>query len=348
MASPPRCNANREGLSRPKVSICIPSYNNGNLIGHAIKSALDQTFDDIEVVVVDNCSTDDSERAVRSFGDNRVRFSKNNKNIGMTRNWNKCISMAHGEFVSLLCADDMHLAEFAERAASMLEAHPNLGFVYCAYRVIDGSGETTSEFKVQADDSVDQGPVFFNKIIHGNFVTISGVMIRRACLEELGCFDETLAYAPDWELLARISLHYDVGYLSEPLACYRFHEGNFTYSFKKSNRIIHEVFKTIDRICSDWEEVRPRDSEPLNSSALKSEYVTGLLGVRLDCSSAGALRKSITEEISKNRRNVMDLRLGIPFIVSYLGIRIAVAFLYPSKMANTIVVRILNKVDRLI
>jgi len=333
---------------RPKVSICIPSYNNGSLIGSAIRSVLDQTFKDIEIIVVDNDSVDDSERVVRSLSDERIKFSKNSKNIGMTRNWNKCISMASGEFICLLCADDMYLPTFVERTLSMLETHPNLGFVHCAYKKINDRGETIGECRMQMNDTTENGSAFFEKLIHGNFVTISGVMVRRNRFEELGCFDEGLAYAPDWEMLARMSLHYDVGYVSEPLACYRFHESNFTKTIKKSNRLVHEGFKTIDKIASDQAGAHSLHSKPFDPSILKSEYVMRVMGVRLDCSNSRELRRSIVEEVAKSRRGVIDLRLTVPFIVSYLGIRTAVASLYPSKLANSMLVRILNKVDRLV
>jgi glycosyltransferase involved in cell wall biosynthesis len=348
MASTIRDGMGCECRSRPKVSICIPSYNNGSLIGTAIRSVLDQTFKDIEIIVVDNDSVDDSERVVRSYIDERIKFSKNSKNIGMTRNWNKCISMASGEFICLLCADDMYLPTFVERTLSMLEAHPNLGFVYCAYRKINDRGETIGECRMQMNDTTESGFAFFERLIHGNFVTISGVMVGRNRFEELGCFDEELAYAPDWEMLARMSLHYDVGYVSEPLACYRFHESNFTKTIKKSNRLIHEGFKTIDRIASDRAGAHFLHSKPFDPSILKSEYVMRVMGVRLDCSNSRELRRSIVEEVAKNRRGVIDLRLIIPFIVSYLGIRTALAFAYPSKLANSMLVRVLNKVDRLV
>ncbi len=337
----------REDHPRPKVSVCIPSYNNGDLIGLAIRSVLDQTFRDFEIIVVDNDSADDSEAAVRSFRDERIKFSKNTKNIGMTRNWNRCISMASGEFICLLCADDMYLPTFVERTLSMLETHPNIGFVHCAYRSINESGETVGEFKVRDGDAIEIGSAFFDRIIHGNFATISGAMFRRNCLEELGCFDEELEYAPDWEMFARMSLHYDVGYVSQPLACYRIHENNFTKSLMRSNRLIHEGFKTIDRMNEDLASAPRLHSREFVPSVLKSEYVARVMGVRLNCSDSGEMRRSVVEEISRNRRKVTDLRLTIPFIASYLGTGTALASLYPAKLANSMLHRIVNKIDGL-
>jgi len=348
MVSTIRAEMNGVKPTRAKVSICVPSYNNSVLIGYAIKSALCQTYSDIEIIVVDNDSADDSERVVHSFGDERIKFSKNSENIGMTRNWNKCISKASGEFICLLCADDMLLPTFVERTLSMMAAHPNLGFVHSAFRRINERGETIGEDRMHADDTIENGSAFFEKIIHGNFVIISGVMTRRSCFEELGYFDERLAYAPDWEMLARISLHFNVGYVSEPLACYRFHMSNFTKTIKHSNMLISEGFKTIDRIVSDWEEMHPLESRSFDASILKSEYVNRVIGVRLDCSHSREMRRSIIEEIAKNRRKVIDLRLTIPFVASYLGIRTALACVYPSKLANSVLVHIVNKIDRLI
>jgi glycosyltransferase involved in cell wall biosynthesis len=347
MASTIRDGMSCEGYPRPKVSICIPSYNNGSLIGPAIRSVLDQTFRDIEIIVVDNGSADDSERVVRSFCDERIKFSKNNKNIGMTRNWNRCISMASGEFICLLCADDLYLPTFVERTLSMLETHPNIGFVHCACRTINDRGETVGESRVHEGGAIEIGSAFFDRIIHGNFAIISAAMFRRNCFEELGCFDEELEFAPDWEMFARISLHYDVGYVSHPLACYRIHENNFTKSLMRSNRLVHEGFKTIDRMNHDLASVPPFHSKEFVPSVLKSEYVMRVMGVRLNCSDSKEMRRSMVEEVSKNRRKVLDLRLTIPFIASYLGTGTALASLYPSKLANSMLVRIVNKIDRL-
>lgn len=338
-----------EGDSRrPKVSICIPSYNNGELIGHAIEGALRQTFDDTEIIVVDNDSSDGSEKVVRSFEDRRIRFYKNNKNIGMTRNWNKCVSMASGEFMCLLCADDMHLPAFVERTTSMLQANPNLGFVHCAYKKINEKGEIIGEFKSDKDDMVERGSDFFERIVHGNFAMISAVMFRKKCFDRLGRFDETLAYAPDWEMLARISLHHDVGYLHEPLACYRYHPGNFTKTMKMSGMILNEAFKTIDRIADDLKAVDSIRSRSFDPPILKSEYATAMTGVRLDCGDPRRLRRSVAEEVAKDWRNVVDPRLAIPFVASYLGIHMALASVYPSKLAYGLLKRLLGRIDRLV
>jgi len=337
-----------EGRRRPKVSICIPSYNNGSLIGSAIRSAVDQTFEDIEIIVVDNHSTDDSESVVKSFSDERIRFSKNSENIGMTRNWNRCISMASGEFICLLCADDMYLSKFVERTVSMLETRSSIGFVHCAYETINKRGETLGEPSALGSDAIENGLAFFERIMHGNFVLVSGTMFRRDCFEELGLFDEDLEYAPDWEMFARISLHYEVGYVSQPLVCYRVHAGNFTKSLMQSNRLIHEGFKTIDKIVHDVASAPHTFSKEVDPLSLRSDYVMRVMGVRLNCSGSKAMRRSIAEEVFKDRKKVLDLRLTVTFAMSYLGTNTALVSLYPSQLANSMLARISSKVGRMI
>jgi hypothetical protein len=106
--------------------------------------------------------------------------------------------------------------------------------------------------------------------------------------------------------------------------------------------------KAIDRIDYDLASVPPLHSKESVSSDLKSEYVMRVMGVRLSCSDSREMRRRIIEEVSKNRRKVLGLRLTIPFVASYLGTGTALASLYPSKLANSMLVRIVNKIDRLI
>src|SRR5688572_5713153 len=91
----------------PLVSVCIPTYNYAHLIADAIESVLRQTERDLELVVIDDCSTDDTEQVAARYADDpRFRFVRNPCNLGLFGNFNRCFELAEGEFVKVLCADD--------------------------------------------------------------------------------------------------------------------------------------------------------------------------------------------------------------------------------------------------
>lgn len=121
------------------VSIIIPTYNRRNLIEDAIECALQQTYKNIEIIVVDNNSTDGSyEFLVKKYGQNSfVRIFRNEKNIGAVRNWQKCIKFAKGEFCKILWSDDLMEATFIEKAVKILQEERDVAFVYSKVAVID-------------------------------------------------------------------------------------------------------------------------------------------------------------------------------------------------------------------
>ncbi len=91
----------------PKVSVLIPTYNMACFLDEAIESVLTQTFEDFELIVMDNASTDNTEDIVNKYlGDVRVKYFRNNLNVGMTKNWNKCLLVANGKYIKFLNADD--------------------------------------------------------------------------------------------------------------------------------------------------------------------------------------------------------------------------------------------------
>lgn len=116
----------------PKVSIVIPVYNRENLIKETIESALSQTYEDYEVVIVDNCSTDQTFEVIKETVQqhNKVRIFRNECNVGPVPNWKKCIKYADGEYIKILWSDDLIASDFLEITVPILENHFDIGFVY--------------------------------------------------------------------------------------------------------------------------------------------------------------------------------------------------------------------------
>ncbi len=130
----------------PLVSILIPMYNREDLIKETLESALQQTYRNIEIIVVDNCSTDNSFSVVQQYQkkDTRIKLFKNEANLGPVRNWKRCIEYANGDYIKILWSDDKIAPSFIENTLPILEKYPQIGFVYT--KTIIFSDETQFEF----------------------------------------------------------------------------------------------------------------------------------------------------------------------------------------------------------
>ena len=120
-------------LKRPKVSVCIPTYGRAHILPKVINSVLSQTYKNFEVFISDDSSPDSTEDVVRSFSDERIRYHRNNRNLGVRDNWNFTIKNAHGEYVLKLDDDDYIHPAFLEKTVSLLEKYPNVGSVYTGF-----------------------------------------------------------------------------------------------------------------------------------------------------------------------------------------------------------------------
>ena len=129
----------------PKISVCIPTYNYAHYISFAVESILSQQFTDFELIIVDDCSKDNTEEIVSRFlCDKRVSFETNERNLGLVANWNKCFSKAKGEYIKFVCADDMLASGQAlGRMASILDSNPSVSLVASARYLIDSESRIT-------------------------------------------------------------------------------------------------------------------------------------------------------------------------------------------------------------
>jgi glycosyltransferase involved in cell wall biosynthesis len=135
-------------MNSPKVSICIPVYNSAAYLSVAVESALAQRYNSFEILIVDDCSTDGSAEIAAGFAerDPRVRFVPNSTNLGMVKNWNRCLELAHGEYIKFLFGDDLLSSpDNIDRLADVLDRYQNVTLV-CSFRsLIDSNGHVMTE-----------------------------------------------------------------------------------------------------------------------------------------------------------------------------------------------------------
>ena len=115
----------------PMISVCIPTYNYGHFLPETIQSVLSQTYKNFELIIVDNCSMDDTSDIVARFQkeDPRIMYRRNGTNLGMAENWNRCLEYATGEYIKILCADDLLEPTCLEACLNALECHPEVALV---------------------------------------------------------------------------------------------------------------------------------------------------------------------------------------------------------------------------
>ncbi len=212
----------KKDLSGPKVSVIIRTYNYGRFLGEAIQSALDQTFQDFELVVVDDGSTDDTKQVVSSFTDQRIKYIYQ-ENRGVSAAYNTGISAASGEYLAFLDADDIWLPRKLEFQLKALESHRQAGVVYSdAYFFNSITGDITGTFFQTLQAPPPRGMVL-GPYIEEFFAHPSTWMVGKNVFEQVGMFDEEQRTCEDDDMLFRIASSFEFEVVPIPLAKVRTH-----------------------------------------------------------------------------------------------------------------------------
>lgn len=207
----------------PKLSVCVPTYNRVGYLSQALRTLTAQTFKEFELLVVDNCSTDETAALVESFGDPRIRFHRNERNVGSRENWNRCLDLARGEYVAICHDDDLYEPDFLRRGVGVLEENPGVAFLHTAVRVVDEEGRPLRVFRACPGDRVIPGhEAFVGYLSRSHDVVMSSVIARRSSYNAVERFTPDYLCA-DFEMWLRLSLEGDVAYIATPLVSYRTH-----------------------------------------------------------------------------------------------------------------------------
>jgi len=200
--------------NKSKVSVIIPTYNRANLLHRAIKSVLNQTWQDLEIIVVDDGSTDNTEEDVKRFGDQRIRYIRHKKNKGSAVARNYGIKIARGEYIAFQDSDDEWLPEKIEKQMEIFKTAPSkIGVVYTGLWRIENNKKI---YIPSSEISKKEGDIH-NALFIKNFVTLPSAVVKKECFKTVGLFDENLPRLQDWDLWIRISKHYQFKFIDEPL-----------------------------------------------------------------------------------------------------------------------------------
>lgn len=223
----------------PLVSVVIPNYNYGRYVGEAVESVLAQTYPNVEIVVVDDGSKDDSREVLGRFGDRIKLVEQSNGGPGPAKARNRGAAESSGEYLCFLDADDRWLPTKVQRQIERFQADPELGFVHVGEEKITSQGEPIGVILDGHEGWIAEEMLVFgrNVIVAGG----SGVMVPRRIFDEVGAFDTRLSISEDFDLCFRVAARYRVGFIAEPLIQVRSHDSSAQTSSAGVRRIEHDM-----------------------------------------------------------------------------------------------------------
>ncbi len=241
-------------MNSPLVSILIPVYNRESLIGETIKSALNQTITDIEIIIVDNASTDRTWEVCKSFAekDSRIRIFRNETNVGPVPNWKRCVDEARGKYAKILWSDDLIHPSFLEKTISFFDDKIDVGFVYSGTEIFNNNKEIIHKFYFIGESGYYKTSNYLNSMlfedqypyIGGNYPVSPGCAIFRLkdlkqslvidIPNEIGSDFSQHAIGNDLLIFLVIANRYKYfGFINESLSYFRLHEDSITISTNK-------------------------------------------------------------------------------------------------------------------
>ncbi len=232
----------------PKLSVCIPVFNPGPYLSLALNSVLTQDYDDFEVIVVDDCSTQPLGMPTVEGASHRFALYRNQHNLGLVENWNQCLRLPRGEYIALFHQDDIMLASNLAAKADLLDLCGSVGLVHSDVFTIDDKGSIIGgHWATQpSNDRVRSGILAYEYLAtHGNHISCPSVVARAECYRTLGGFDPRLPFTCDLEMWMRIATSYDIGYIDSPLVASRSHPAQATQRYSGWGHDVQEVRRAL-------------------------------------------------------------------------------------------------------
>jgi glycosyltransferase involved in cell wall biosynthesis len=226
-----------------RLAVIVPTFNRVGYLAETIASVLGQDYDDLELIVADNASTDGSVALLAGVADERLRHVRRAHNIGWRENFNQALRDAHStsEYVVLLADDDRLLPGALTRAMQVLDAAPTVGFVHTTFNVVDAEGRVVVTDADRLDDvpvdMIQRGSEFVSRSMRsGTPVCLSSAVMRTAALPE-ECFAAGEEVCGDLVLFLGIALDWDVGFLATPGVDLRVHPGQLSNEYDTAEHI---------------------------------------------------------------------------------------------------------------
>lgn len=197
------------------VSIILPTYNRAASVGRAVESVLRQTYPYFELLVIDDGSTDDTERIIREYGDKRIKYYKLLHNEGQSKARNIGMDLAQYEFLAFEDSDDLWRPQKLEKQMEMMQAAgPEVGLVYHKFRYDMGSGKGI----IMPDERIaveKKSGNIYTQLLWDNLIGMPTILMRKECIQSVGKLDETLKCLEDYDFVLRIAKKYEAVFVDE-------------------------------------------------------------------------------------------------------------------------------------
>jgi glycosyltransferase involved in cell wall biosynthesis len=304
-------------MNTPVISILMSVYNGEKYLRNAVNSILDQTITDFEFIIINDGSTDKSREILESYHDDRIVLL-HQQNAGLTKSLSTGLSLARGEYVARIDADDLAKPSRLENQLQFLSKHPKVMLVGSNCYNIDENGSVLSLTDLPVDEvHIKWNLLFYNCLRH------STVMFRRKEVTNLGGYNTTIPYAQDYDLWLRIAGKYSVANLKEPLVYLRVpREGTITYDkideqAQHADQIYLNVLRTLDpEITRRENEVRALKKYIFSDGELNDIGRAEKLFIRIY---SAFCNSSFTVNINKDRLNRIVYAPYVKFAWSYFN-----------------------------
>jgi glycosyltransferase involved in cell wall biosynthesis len=231
------------------VSVIIPNYNHSKYLRQRIDSVLNQTYTDYELIILDDCSDDDSIKIIGEYVTCKpdIITSFNKKHIGNSfAQWNYGVSLAKGEYLWIAESDDSAASTFLDKTTFVLNNNRRVGLVYCDSKILNeqkgisyySSDISRNRRSARSDDFIEGSGVKY--FLDNPIINVSSVLFRRKYFLKVGGADPLMKFCGDWFLYLKMMEISDIHHISEPLNIFRLNSGSTCFSIYKSNDVIKE------------------------------------------------------------------------------------------------------------
>lgn len=250
----------------PLVSVCIPLYNGEEFIVDCIKAVQEQDFYELEIIVVDDCSTDSSYKIVELMAkyDHRIRLYKNSKNLGLVKNWERCMQLVNTDWIKFIFQDDYLMPHAIKNLYSSCVLDNTKVAIGSRRYVMDSNADPSVANYILNDllkleDYYELSTKIGSSEIHNIiakhplmniFGEPSSWLFHSSVVENVGTFNQSLSQVLDYEFMARICSNYDLSFVRKPINFFRIHGSSETHKNKSSEKgsVLNEKIEFVDAI----------------------------------------------------------------------------------------------------
>jgi alpha-1,3-rhamnosyltransferase len=257
-------------MSNTLVTVGIALYNHEKYIKECLESIINQTYDNLEIIVIDDGSKDSSYNIAKEVLESQTRrkyILKTRPNIGMCNTLNEIIELASGEYISFIGSDDFWHKDKIKKQAKYLDEHPDIALVHCNSYLVDGDSKVYGEF--DCSSSKTEGDLFHGLIMGSAVINTPGNFYRTSVYEKIGKYDPQFRWEDDdfWQRLTKI---YKVGFINEFLTYYRRHGENLSKDDNVLEFINDEVIRIYHKNIDDPDLLKKAVAKMYRKSLLRA------------------------------------------------------------------------------